>query len=88
MAATFREKIRHLIRDNETPYVWSDAELDVFIEIEGAEQYRCAANVLRAWAREKALEAYSYTMTDGKQMDKRSVVDALLAVAESYEDMT
>ncbi len=88
MPSTFRDKIRHLIRDNQAPYVWTDDELDVFIEIEGTEQYRCAANVLRAWAREKALEAYTYTMTDGKQMDKRSVPDALLAVAESYEDMT
>jgi hypothetical protein len=88
MASTFRDKIRTLIRDNLTPYVWTDAELDVFIEIEGTDSYRCAANVLRAWAREKALEAYTYTMTDGKQMDKRNVTDALLAVAESYEDMT
>jgi hypothetical protein len=85
--ATNREKVRMLIRDNVTPYTWTDAELDIFLEIEGTNLYRVAANVLRAWARDSYRLAVTYRMSDGKYMNKKSIVETLLALAAQYDDL-
>jgi hypothetical protein len=88
MAATPLEKLRVLIRDNLTPTVWTDAELNIFLEIESANIYRCAANVLRAWSRDQAKLAVTYRMTDGKYMNKKGVLETMLHIAEQYDALT
>jgi len=86
--ATNLEKVRVLIRDNVQPYTWTDAEIDIFLEIEETNLYLVAANVLRAWARDSYRLAVTYRMSDGKYMNKKSIVETLLAIAAQYDGLT
>ena len=80
-----RDRVRLLLADTSlTTYVFHDAELDDFLDLQGGDIFLAAATGMRVLAVNAGKRELWYQVT-GLLVDRRGSTRAILAVAESLE---
>lgn len=70
-------RVRLLLNDVSAPWVFSDEEINAFLELEGQNVKRAAAQAIDTNADNEALASKVLTDTDGKATDGAKLADAL-----------
>ena len=87
--ATPVETVRLLIRDNGVAVAqeFTDPELQIFLDLTGEDIYMAASDACKAWANKLAKYVPVYKTTDGKSVDKKKMISALLELADKFEKL-
>lgn len=84
--ATERDKLRLVLGDTDgDDYVFEDSELDIFLNLEGSNLNMAASRACRAIAVNKSKQAMAITLVSGLSIDRISMPDLFLRLAEKFE---
>lgn len=76
-------KVRLLLNDIAAPWVFTDADVQAFLDLEGGSVKRAAAQAIDSQATNEALAAKVIRDADGKSTDGAKLADAMRKHAEA-----